>query len=58
MILGKLPLIFTIEEYYTDSKIEIVWDGTTNSGELVNKGIYFMVVNTSRQTAKIKIVKM
>ena len=55
---GQVVKSFTIEEYYTDSKIEIVWDGTTNSGELVNKGIYFMVVNTSRQTAKIKIVKM
>ena len=36
---GQVVKSFTIEEYYTDSKIEIVWDGTTNSGELVNKGI-------------------
>ena len=55
---GQVVKSFTAADYYTDSKIEIVWDGTTKSGALITKGIYFMVVNTSGQTAKIKIVKM
>jgi hypothetical protein len=55
---GQVVKSFTAEDFYADNKIEIVWDGTTNSGELINKGIYFMVVNTAEQTAKIKIVKM
>ncbi|UCH15802.1 MAG: T9SS type A sorting domain-containing protein, partial [Bacteroidales bacterium] len=55
---GQIVKTFAAEDYYANNKIEVVWDGTTNSGELASVGIYFMVVNTSRHTAKIKIVKM
>jgi hypothetical protein len=41
---------------YTPGEVRLVWDGSTNNGEIAKNGIYFVVLKTEEYTSVSRIV--